>query len=38
MKDGGGNRCLASTVILDSGGSLTLYHDLLKGLWYVQRA
>ena len=25
------------TVILDSGGSITLYHDLLKGLWYVQR-
>ena len=26
------------TVILDGGGSITLYHDLLKGLWYVQRA
>lgn len=26
------------TVILDGGGNITLYHDLLKGLWYVQRA
>ena len=25
------------TVVLDDGGSITLYHDLLKGLWYVQR-
>ena len=24
------------TVILDGGGNITLYHDLLKGLWYVQ--
>ena len=26
------------TVILVGGGNITLYHDLLKGLWYVQRA
>ena len=24
-------------VVLDDGKSLTLYHDLLDGLWYAQR-